>query len=233
MTRTAGGRESLTVGALVQARMSSERLPDKVLRPLAGRPALGWLLERLKHADSLNRIVVATSTDASDDAVATFCAEHGVDCHRGSLDDVAGRLLEAARRFDLDAFVRISGDSPLLDQRLVDLAVALLRDGGYDLVTNVAPRTFPPGQSVEVLRTEAFRQLVETLRPGDEREHVTVGLYRRPGKLRIHNFTTSRQAGRPGGSMALDTEADARRLDALLSGLERAHWRYTWQELSQ
>lgn len=231
MSGAADRSEQLTVGALVQARMSSERLPNKVLRPLAGRPALGWLLERLDHADELDRIVVATSTEASDDAVAAFCAEQGVDCHRGPLDDVAGRLIEAARRFDLDAFVRISGDSPLLDQRLVDLAVALLRKGDYDLVTNVAPRTFPAGQSVEVLRTDAFARVVGTLRAGDEREHVTVALYRRPRELRIHNFSTANQVGRTGGGMALDTEADARRLDALLSSLDRAHWRYGWQEL--
>ena len=214
----------MRIGAIVQARMSSERLPGKVLMPLAGRPALEWLLERLDHAHNLDTVIVATSEDPSDDPVAEFCAARGVTCHRGALDDVAGRLLDAAHAAGLDAFVRVSGDSPLLDQELVDLGVELMRAERPDLVTNVRPRTFPPGQSVEVVRTEA---LAQALAP-EESEHVTGPLY--GGDFDVRRF----EADEPQTEVryTLDTPEDAARLDRILTGQEREHWEYRWYELA-
>src|SRR4051794_2173021 len=116
----------MPTAAVVQARSGSTRLPGKVLREVGGRPLLAYLLERLEHAVLIDGVVVATSDDASDDSVVAFCRTVGADCHRGPVADVAGRILGAVRERDLDAFVRISGDSPLLDQGLVDRAVALL-----------------------------------------------------------------------------------------------------------
>ena len=219
----------MRIGALVQARMSSARLPGKVLLPLAGRPALAWLVERLEHAEGLDAIAIATSTEASDDPVAAWCAASGVPCHRGPLDDVARRMLDAARAERLDAFVRVNGDSPLLDQRLVGRGVALMRDSGADLVTNVAERTFPHGQSVEVVRTDTFARLVAGDLDADEREHVTLALYRRAAGLAIVSFTSGESAG--DRRQVLDTPADAARLEALFAGLERPHWELQWTDV--
>jgi spore coat polysaccharide biosynthesis protein SpsF (cytidylyltransferase family) len=202
--------------------MGSSRLPGKVLMPLAGRPALEWLLERLEHAEELDALVVATSDDPSDDPVAVFCEERGTACRRGSLDDVAGRLLDAARGERLDAFVRISGDSPLLDQRLVDEAVRLMRAGGHDLVTNVRPRSFPPGQSVEVIKTDALERAL-----GPDPEHVTGPLYDGGFDLRRFEAETPRTDVR----YTLDTPEDAARLEKILLGMERGAWEYRWDEL--
>src|SRR5262245_53599415 len=127
-------------GAVVQARMSSSRLPGKVLLPLADRPMLGWVLESLRHAEGLDRIVVATSTESEDDAVAAWCVEEGVECFRGSLDDVAGRLLAAGEAHALEAIARVNGDSPLLDRRLVAQGCTQFSASGADVVTNVHPR---------------------------------------------------------------------------------------------
>src|SRR5207237_10689417 len=109
----------------------------------------------------------------ADDAIAGFCAELGVPCHRGPHDDVAGRLLEAAERAELHGFVRVNGDSPLLDQALVDRGVRLFAAGGRDLVTNVRPRSFPRGQSVEVIGSAALRAALPRLTAPGEREHGT------------------------------------------------------------
>ena len=125
--------------------MSSRRLPGKVLRPLAGQPTLQYLLERLARCEQVDRVIVATSTESSDDPVAAFCESAGTLVHRGPLEHVAARFGETVERFGLDAFVRVTADSPLLDQRLVDRGVALYRDGEFDVVTNVFPRArFPP-----------------------------------------------------------------------------------------
>lgn len=218
---------SLRVGAVVQARMSSQRLPGKVLAPLAGRPALEWLLERLEHARTLDAIVVATSEEPEDDAVDEFVAERGIACHRGPLHDVAGRVLGAAREHRLDALVRVNGDSPMLDQRLVDRGVTLLRNTRVDLVTNVRPRTFPPGQSVEVAMTHALARAHEADSTDEDREHVTGPLYE--GGFEIARFEADPPRTEP--SFTLDTEADRERLEPILLGMDRPHYEYTWEEL--
>src|SRR5436305_2350266 len=126
------------MAALVQARMSSSRLPGKVLRPLAGRLLVSYILDSLERCVLVDSAVLTTSVDPSDDPIADFSVSTGVDCFRGALDDVASRFLDAADAFGLDAFVRVNGDSPLLDHRLVDRAVELSLAASADLATNPA-----------------------------------------------------------------------------------------------
>lgn len=217
------------IGVVVQARMSSERLPGKVLRPLAGRPALDYVLERVGRASEPDLVVVATSVDARDDPIAEHCEAAGVEFHRGPLADVAARFGEVTERFGLSAFARVTADSPMLDQRLVDRAVARFREGGHDVVTNVFPSTFPSGQSVEVVAAEAFGTALAEMSAPDEREHVTLFLYRHADRFRIENLTAERDEGRI--DMALDTAEDANLLEAMLARMDRPHWEHTSDEL--
>jgi spore coat polysaccharide biosynthesis protein SpsF len=219
----------MRVGAVVHARMGSSRLPGKVLGDLAGRPALAWLLERLQHARELDDVVVATSTERSDDVLAGYCEEHAIALHRGPLEDLAARVLQAAEARGLDALVRVNGDSPVLDQHLVDHGVGLLRAGGADLVSNVRPRSYPPGQSVEVVRTAALRVAVERMDDGEDREHVTPWLYRHPGEVRVLRFANDPPVTEP--RLTLDTPGDHARLDGVLRRMERPHWDYRWDEV--
>jgi spore coat polysaccharide biosynthesis protein SpsF len=198
---------------IVQARMSSARVPGKVLRPLAGRPLLGHLLDRL--ARTALPVVVATSDDPSDDAVAEFCPG----AYRGPLEDVAKRFLGAAAAHDIDPIVRVSGDSPLLDPGIVERAVSLWEPGV--IVTNVRPRTFPTGQSVEVFAVDALEAAAD-----EGREHVTTGLYDR---LEVRNF----ESGHDWGSLrlTLDTPEDAERLESLFARMTRPPADYTLGEI--
>jgi spore coat polysaccharide biosynthesis protein SpsF len=217
------------IGVVVQARMGSERLPGKVLRPLAGRPALDYVIERVSRAGEPDLVVVATSDDASDDPIAEHCAASGVEFHRGPLADVAARIGEVVERFDLSAFARVSGDSPLLDQRILDRAIARFREGNADVVTNVFPRTYPSGQSVEVVSRVTFEAaLAEMDEPGD-REHVTPFLYRHADRFEIVNLAADHDHGEI--DMALDTAADAELIEAMLARMERPHWDYGCDEL--
>jgi spore coat polysaccharide biosynthesis protein SpsF (cytidylyltransferase family) len=200
------------IGAIVQARTGSSRLPRKVLLELAGKPLLLHVLDRLARARELDAIVVATSAEPADDAVAALCAAHGTPCVRGPHEDVAARVALAAREHRLDAFVRVSGDSPLIDPAIVDRAVARYRAGDADLVTNVRPRSFPPGQSVEVVRTLTFLSLVPRMTTEEEREHVTPLLYE--SGLRIARIEASRDYGDL--ALTVDTAEDLARLDALI-----------------
>jgi spore coat polysaccharide biosynthesis protein SpsF len=205
----------MRVGAIIQARFSSHRLPGKVLRPLCGKPMLAHLVDRLRRSAALEIIVVATSTEATDDAVAAFCAGAEISCHRGPLDDVLGRVQAAARQFELDGILRVSGDSPLLDPALVRHAVKLFRRGGWDLVTNVQVRSFPKGQSVEIIAAAALDLAAKKARAAAEREHVTPYFYAHPDLFRIRNLVA--RVARPTLQLSVDTPEDFARIEAILT----------------
>lgn len=159
--------------AIIQARVSSSRLPGKVLMPLLGLPSIVFMVERVRRSELLDHVVVATSAEASDDALADVLAEAGIDCFRGSLHDVLDRFLGAARTARADHIVRLTGDCPLMDFDLIDKALGLLAAESVDYVSNVDPPTYPDGLDVEAFSFEALalahREATETA----EREHVT------------------------------------------------------------
>ncbi len=216
-------------GVIVQARMSSERLGGKVLREVAGKPLLGYLLERLGCCRYPDEVVVATSDEHSDDAIERFCNEQGVRCFRGPLDDVAMRFSRAAGRFGFDAFVRVSGDSPLLDYTLVDRALEIYLKGGYDLVTNILERTFPKGQSVEVLNTDTFDRCLESMVTKEQREHVMRYFYDNPDEVKIFNMVNDVDCGWM--QLSVDTADDLQIFESIVDLMERPHWEYGLDEV--
>ncbi len=219
----------MRIGAIIQARMSSRRLPGKVLADVHGQPLLQYLLERLERCGELEVIVVATSTDPGDDPIQMLCDERDVACFRGSLENVAERFREAAKRHGLDAFARLCADSPLLDPALVDQAVASYRSGGLDLVTNVIGRSFPPGQSVEVISVQVFAEAVPQMSRADHREHVTSYFYDHDKDFRIKAIRCEHDCG--DANFAVDTPADLERVTCLISAMDRPQWTFGLEEL--
>ena len=198
----------------VQARMSSQRFPGKVLTPLAGRPLIEHVVERCGRAFGPEAVVLATSRDASDDPVAAHAARRGWRHFRGELDDVVKRFQQCLAAHPCDWFVRISGDSPLIDPELI-ARIAERRADAYDLVTNVQTRTFPPGQSVEVVRAACFGAIDSGGLSAEEREHVTQVFYRSPQRFRIRNVV-SRDPALAQRAMTVDTPGDLAAVEALL-----------------
>lgn len=178
---------------------------------------LGYLLESLGRCRSIDGITLATSAERSDDALAEFGRANGADVYRGELDNVAARMLGAARHSLADAFVRISGDSPLLDPAIVDYAANLYRQSPVDMVTNVLTRTFPKGQSVEVVSVEALARALGRMTTDGEREHVTPYIYAHPGEFTIRSFVAD--PPRPEVQLSVDEEGDFRRCEAILRSL--------------
>ncbi len=195
-----------------------------------GRPMLDWLIESLTHAEGLQGIVLATSVQASDDAVAEYAARAGIACHRGPLYDVARRLLGTVRAITADALVRISGDSPLLDPTVVSQAVRLFREGKADIVSNVRPRSFPKGQSVEVIATTALQRAVSAMDSDYDREHVTPYLYAHPDAFPLRSFQAERP--QPDLQLSVDDETDFRRAEMILAALDRPHWSAGWETMA-
>ncbi len=167
--------------AIIQARMSSTRLPGKVLREIAGEPMLVHVIERAKRAKLVNEVVLATTTDPSDDPVAEFCAEHGYNFTRGSLNDVLDRYYQAAKEYKAEVVVRLTADCPVLDPDVVDETILAQREGNFDFIANRLPppmgRTFPIGLDTEVCTFAALEKTWQEAKEKHQREHVMPYLY--------------------------------------------------------
>lgn len=170
--------------AIIQARMSSSRLPGKVLMPIAGQPAILFMCERVRRARSIDTLCVATSVDPSDDALAACVEQAGIAVHRGSLDDVLDRFTAAARGHEAGLAVRLTGDCPLIDPELIDRVVALVAEAGFDYASNIDPPTYPDGLDVEAMTMAALEQAAAEARLGSEREHVTLFIRNRQDRFR-------------------------------------------------
>jgi spore coat polysaccharide biosynthesis protein SpsF (cytidylyltransferase family) len=173
--------------AIIQARMSSTRLPGKVLMPIGDRPLLECVVRRTRRAGSLSKVVVATSDRPADDAIESFCRLQGVPCFRGDELDVLDRYYQAARSHGAEAVVRVTADCPFIDPAVIDRVVATYLRGGYDYVANINPPTYPDGLDTEVFSTDALTRAWKEGRLPTYREHVTTYIRFHPNAFRIHN----------------------------------------------
>ena len=220
----------MKIFALIQARISSSRLPGKVLLEAKGKPLLEYLIERVQKSRELDGVIIATSTTPADDRIVQFCKDRNVKCFRGDLDNVTGRFLAAVQANPMDAFARISGDSPWIDPELVDTAVRAFKNGSYDLVTNVLERTFPSGESVEVLNAKVFSDHFKDIKSQDDREHVTPYFYRNRDRFRILNLTPS-GANYSSIRLSIDTQEDFDDFKRMLERLTKPFRDYGWKEI--
>lgn len=161
------------VVAIVQARMGSTRLPNKVMKSINDVPMIELLLTRLAKSQEIDQIVVATSVDPRNQPLAEHVSQLGFACEHGSENDVLERYVQAAEKHAADVVVRITGDCPLVDSQLVDECIRRFRSGDVDYLSNTNPPTYPDGLDVEVVRVAALRRaLKESSKPFDH-EHVT------------------------------------------------------------
>jgi spore coat polysaccharide biosynthesis protein SpsF len=175
------------VVATVEARMSSTRLPGKVLRPILGRPMLELLLERLRRAKSVTDVVIATTTNLADDAIAALARRLQVRVFRGSEDDVLDRVLRTARSAQADVIVEITGDCPLVDPEVVDRLATFYLANNYDYVSNCLRKTFPDGFDTQVFSAALLDKVAGLTRNARDREHVSVYIYEHPEMFSLHN----------------------------------------------
>jgi len=217
--------------AILQARMSSTRLPGKVLADLAGAPMILRQIERLRRSTRLERIVVATSDQASDDPLAACLDAAGVAVFRGSLDDVLGRFIGAiAALGPVRTVVRLTADCPLADPALVDQTLALHHSSGADYTSNTpVRRSYPKGLDVEVFEAAALRAAAaETADPYDH-EHVTPFLYRHPERFRLAGLEQAADEGEV--RWTVDRPDDLDFVRAVYAGLYAANPAFTSEDV--
>lgn len=180
--------------AIIQARMGSSRLPGKVLMPLAGRPVIEWVIERVRQAQSFDEIVVATTVGVRDDQLARVAADAGALVVRGDELDVLGRYAEAAALSNADAIMRITADCPLIDPGILAAMVSRFQDcsAPCDLVTNARRRTYPRGLDAEIFARSALDVMAAEAAAPHQREHVTPFLYEHPERFAIVDFAGER-----------------------------------------
>jgi len=181
---------------------------------------LGRLLERLRHVQSADKLIVATSDQGSDDALAEFVkAEPNVDLYRGPLNDVSGRALGCMRAFGLDVMVRICGDSPFEIPAMIDDMLLRQAASGADLVTNVQDRTFPSGLSIEVIAREAYERAYALMTDPMDLEHVTRYFYQNPTDFFIENVVSQADRDLTRLNLCVDTAQDRDRAAWIMAEL--------------
>lgn len=205
--------------ATIEARMTSSRLPGKVLLPLAGKPALERLVERIQRSLYVDEIVVATTTNREDDHIIELCNKIGCKYFRGSEDDVLRRVLDATNSAAGDIIVEITGDCPLIDHRHIDKVVKMFFSGDYDYASNTVERSFPDGFDVQVFPVRVLQRVDELTDDPIDRVHVSYYIYSHPGKFKLVNWMAAGDMFWPDLRVTLDEKADYDLLDRIFKEL--------------
>mgnify|MGYP001942273858 CR=1 FL=1 len=180
---------AMQVLAILQARFNSTRLPGKVLKPILGKAMLAQQVERLQQVKSVDKLIIATSSQASDDVIEQLCQKLAVNCYRGSLDDVLDRYYQASKNHQAQHIVRITGDCPLIDIDIVEQVVNMHTTSNFDYTSNIQPATFPDGLDVEIFKFSALEKAWLGANKPSEREHVTLYIRNNPDLYNCQNFT--------------------------------------------
>ncbi len=212
----------MTAVAIVQARMGSSRLPGKILRRVGDTTVLGHVLRRLDASTVLEKVVVATTDHDRDDPTEEFSRSMGVPVTRGSEHDVLARYIQAASDHDASVVVRVTADCPLIDAETVGRAIALRENEELDYVSAGTSGGFPRGLDVEVVTIDALRSADTNAIDEDEREHVTLHIYRRPATYRIAQLQAPSNLARPEWRLCVDEPPDLALIRTILQRLHAA-----------
>jgi spore coat polysaccharide biosynthesis protein SpsF len=222
------------VVCIIQARMSSSRLPGKVLKEICGYPMLHWVVNRAAKAKSINELIVATTKDNSDDPIVEWCLEHDIKCFRGDAFDVLDRYYQTARNCQADVIVRITADCPLIDPVLMDEVITVFFNNRVDFAANRLPppykRTYPIGLDIEVASFSALEKAWRKARLPYEREHVMPYLY--SVKDRFTTFVLDAEKNYGDCRWTVDTPEDLEFIRALFNK-QNCRINFTWREVLQ
>lgn len=192
--------------AIIQVRLNSKRLPGKALLKINDKTVLQNIIVRLKKSKSIKKIIVSTSNKKSDDRIVRFCKKNKILFFKGSLNHVFNRIKMTSKKFKLNYFLRVCADSPLIDPVLIDRCMIKFIKGDYDIVTNKFPRSYPRGQTVEIIKVSALNKINEKILTTDQREHFTKYFYDNNKKFKIYNLNSPNQ--KKFISMALDNRTN-------------------------
>lgn len=198
----------IKICATIEARMTSSRLPGKVLMDFCDKPNLQHIIERLKKSKYLDEVVVATTINKEDDAIVELCEKLRCKYYRGSEEDVLLRVLDAAKSVQAELIVEITGDCPVIDWRHVDHLIEMFFSGKYDYVSNTIERSFPRGFDTQVFPVSVLEEVNEITKSPVDHEHVSIYIYTHPEKYRLLNWRSEEKMRYPEFEITLDTKED-------------------------
>ncbi|MBL7129788.1 MAG: hypothetical protein ISS45_00040 [Candidatus Omnitrophica bacterium] len=210
--------------------MNSDRLPGKVLRNVNGKPVIEYLIERLKKSNKIGKIIIATSIEKEDQAIVDYCKGEKIEFFRGPLRNVAKRFKDAIEKYELENFIRVCADSPLIDPDIIDAGIEIFRNGNYGIVTNTLKHTFPKGQSFEILRSDIFNQGYQDMEDEDDFEHVTRHFYRNSHRFLIYNMETE-TGDYSRVNLCIDIAEDLDLFNRILNKMNKPFLNYAWEEI--
>lgn len=178
----------MKIAAIIQARMASTRLPEKVLKDIAGKPMLWHIINRLKFSKKIDEIILAIPNSKESDKLEKFSEDNKVNYFRGSEEDVLSRYYETAKKFKVDVIIRITADCPLIDPEIIDKVIEKHLESGADYTSNLLKRTFPKGLDIEVFSFSALEKSFEETKKRADREHVTLYIREQPRKFKRVNI---------------------------------------------
>lgn len=209
----------MKVGAIIQARMGSTRLPEKVMKNLEGKTVLEHVIERVKQSEAIDEIIIATTTSERDSVIVSESLKCGVKVFRGSEDDVLERYYYAAEANNLDIIVRITSDCPLIDPKVLDEIIKYYIENDYEIITNAGNdldnRTYPRGLDIEIFSLELLKAAFNNAKEKYQREHVTPYMYETTENKFFYKNTINYSEYR----WTLDTEEDFELIKAIYSEL--------------
>ena len=218
----------MNIATIIQARMNSSRFPNKVLKMINNKPLIEYLIDQIEFKNIDMPIIVATSVKKTDQEIVDYCINHNLEFYRGDLLNVASRFYKIIKIYNLDFFVRVCADSPLLDGNLIKKAVTFI-EKDIDIITNVMPRSFPKGQSVEVVNCKTFLSHYDKLTSEQDFEHVTRYFYKNSTSFNIINLKNDKDFSSV--NLAVDTRQDFQKISKIIRNFEKKHYEYSFRDI--
>lgn len=196
------------VVATIEARFASSRLSGKTLLEICGKPTLELIVERLKRSKFIERIVIATTTNPDCDSIEKLSEKLGVGCFRGSEEDVLDRVLRAAKAYEADIIVEITGDETLIDSEIVDETIEFYLKNKFDYVSNVLNRRYPRGLDTQVFAVDVLEEVSKLTNDPADRENVSLYIYEHPERYKLGKVEAPEELNHPDWRWTLDTKED-------------------------
>lgn len=216
------------IGITVEARMGSTRLPEKTLKLLHGRPMLARMIERLKRVKSANIIVIATTNQPEDTSIVALAKEMGVGYYQGSSEDVLDRVLQAAKKYEIDLIVETCGDCPVIDPDIIDMEIQTFLDNDVDYVGCHLLKTFPMGLDAKLFTTKTLEEVASITNDPADRENVSLYIYEHPEKYKLMNIEAKGRQCRPDLRLVVDYKEDLDIIQSIYEELydNKPHFNY-------
>ena len=212
---------------IIQARMGSKRLPGKVLMKIGKDNILNKIILSVKKVIGISDIIIATTLNREDNKIINYCKKNKINYFRGSTSNVASRFYKILTLKDSKYFIRLNADSPFLDYRIIKKLISKIKDNNFDIITNVLKKSFPKGQSVEILKKEIYIKHYKKINNKYDKEHVTSYFYKNKKKFKIYNYFNRQNFSNI--NLSIDTIKDLKKIRNISARIKNKN--FNWKNL--